>query len=816
MNYQVILKENELLKAQIAELQIKNQYFLQQQEEITSERERLSVTLRSIGDGVCTLDMMGKITMMNGIAEIMAGWQQHEAIGKFFDEVFVIQDEQSGRKRSQPVMEVMDSEYSTRTLNRWILTSRNGRQRYVEDYASPIKNKQGWVIGLIVVLHDVTRSCQAEKQIESERSRLNSILDGINESFYVSDPVTYDMLYANRVLREQYGNVDGQKCYITLKGRVTPCTTCSNHEIFGENEGKTHEWECYNELLHRWYRCIIRAIRWPDNRMVRCQLSIDITDRKLSEQALRESEDKFTQFMNSLPLMAFIKDQDGRYLYLNRASEEIIGDTKWQGKTSAEYFGQEIGSALARGDREVQSKGLFTDVVTIPSPDGILHTLEIHKFNIPKTGKKSVIGGFAIDITVKKRMEEIQQLIATRLETLVRLSSMTDSSVTDIADFALEEGVRLTRSAIGYLGFIDTKQKILKVYAWSKSVMKDCMMREKSVDFYIPDTKLLLEAARNRTAFITNDYQNAPEAKSGYPEGHFPISRYMSVPIMDGNHDIVLLAGVANKAEPYDEIDAQQLTLLMQGVWQHICQRNAKENQEKLIEELQHYIREIELFKDIVTHDLMAPLRSIKLNIELFEYTYKRRLDQKADVLIGQISESSVLLSGLIEAIKHYSDIGTQSMSIEPLDFNNLIEQVKGVLSIAIEHSGAVIEHHDLPVLMADRYQMIQLFQNLINNAIKFRRESPPRINISAEQRDGCCVFSVRDNGIGIAPEHSERIFRIFQQLKTKMDCEGKGIGLAVCKKIVERHGGRIWLESTNSIGAEFRFSLPVLGDETD
>jgi len=135
-------------------------------------------------------------------------------------------------------------------------------------------------------------------------------------------------------------------------------------------------------------------------------------------------------------------------------------------------------------------------------------------------------------------------------------------------------------------------------------------------------------------------------------------------------------------------------------------------------------------------------------------------------------------------------------------------------LKLAIEECRAVITHDPLPTVMADDAQLIQLFQNLIGNAIKFHGEQPPCVHISAERREKNWLFSIRDNGIGIDPQYSERIFIIFQRLHSKSEYPGSGIGLALCKKIVERHGGRIWLESKPGAGATFFFTLPVKGEQ--
>jgi light-regulated signal transduction histidine kinase (bacteriophytochrome) len=165
----------------------------------------------------------------------------------------------------------------------------------------------------------------------------------------------------------------------------------------------------------------------------------------------------------------------------------------------------------------------------------------------------------------------------------------------------------------------------------------------------------------------------------------------------------------------------------------------------------------------------------------------------------------------MINALLELSRVGTRGEAPAPTDVEAVIERTLKVLKRAIEETEAEVTHDPLPTVMADEAQLAQVFQNLIANAIKFRREGvPPRVHISAEQRGDEWMFSVADNGIGIDPDQAERIFQIFQRLHTREEYEGTGIGLALCKRIVERHGGRIWVASEVGHGSTFTFTLPA------
>ena len=173
-------------------------------------------------------------------------------------------------------------------------------------------------------------------------------------------------------------------------------------------------------------------------------------------------------------------------------------------------------------------------------------------------------------------------------------------------------------------------------------------------------------------------------------------------------------------------------------------------------------------------------------------------------------------MSTLIKDLLQYSRAGTRGQPFGPVNFEVVLSWTLTNLNFAIDEAGAIITHDPLPTVAADETQVIQLIQNLIGNAIKFRDEMPPEIHIGAERRAGSSqgeadiwLFSVRDNGIGIDPQYSERIFQIFQRLHSRHEYPGTGIGLAVCRRIVERHGGRIWVESTPGQGSTFYFTLP-------
>ncbi len=227
------------------------------------------------------------------------------------------------------------------------------------------------------------------------------------------------------------------------------------------------------------------------------------------------------------------------------------------------------------------------------------------------------------------------------------------------------------------------------------------------------------------------------------------------------------------------------------------------------VRELQRSNMDLEQFAYVASHDLQEPLRMVSSYTQLLSEHYKGKLSPEADKFIHFAIEGARQMQDLINDLLSYSRINPQCGSITPNDCGQLLEKVKNNLSVLLEESGAVIESGNLPTLDYDAVQLSQVFQNIISNAVKFCGSVAPRIKISSVHKDSEWVFSIKDNGIGIDPKHFDKIFIIFKRLHTHEEYEGTGMGLAICKKIIESHGGRIWVESSVGKGSTFFFTVP-------
>ena len=299
-----------------------------------------------------------------------------------------------------------------------------------------------------------------------------------------------------------------------------------------------------------------------------------------------------------------------------------------------------------------------------------------------------------------------------------------------------------------------------------------------------------------------SDYQAAREAIAKAQQGQ--VGRFSGYcPTADGTPtwwDVVI--------SPINGPDGNVDRLL--AVSRDITERKKAEDElRKLAAELERSNSDLQQFAYAASHDLQEPLRTISGFVRLIEKRYKGKLDETADEFIKYTCDGVERMRLLIKDLLVYSQVDTKERIFEPINCSIALEQAIHSLRSAIEESGAEVTYDPLPTVMADASQMSRLFQNLIGNAIKFHDEKPPRVHVSADREGDVWVFSVRDNGIGIDAKQRERIFVIFQRLHAREEFPGTGIGLAICKRIVERHGGRIWVESEPGNGSTFYFTIP-------
>jgi PAS domain S-box-containing protein len=293
---------------------------------------------------------------------------------------------------------------------------------------------------------------------------------------------------------------------------------------------------------------------------------------------------------------------------------------------------------------------------------------------------------------------------------------------------------------------------------------------------------------------------------------------YMGMPLFDSTGRVVGLIAVLSR-QPWHETQpmVEILNIFAARAAAELERQQAEAELQRQKQDLARSNAELQQFAYVASHDLQEPLRMVTSYLELLERRYHGQLDPKADQFIAYAVDGAVRMQTLINALLSYSRIGSREQLFQPVNGAEVLQDVLTNLQVTIEQNNAQITHDRLPLVSGDRTQLTQLFQNIINNGIKFRRAETPHIHIGVTRSSDKWLFSIRDNGIGIEDQYLDRIFVIFQRLHSRSEYPGTGIGLAICKKIVERHGGMLWVESqtdepTNrqmSQGSTFYFTLP-------
>ena len=286
---------------------------------------------------------------------------------------------------------------------------------------------------------------------------------------------------------------------------------------------------------------------------------------------------------------------------------------------------------------------------------------------------------------------------------------------------------------------------------------------------------------------------------------------FLSAPLLHRGEPIGCLNLHSLTENAYSELHrllAERIAIYIAGAIAN-AQLHAQVTQQA--EELARSNRELEQFAYVASHDLQEPLRMVSSYVQLLERRYSGQLDERAEKYIYFAVDGATRMQRLITDLLAYSRVGTKGGDLAPTDTASVVDEALSNLEVAVVNSNARVEYPDLPPVTADSSQLVQLFQNLIGNALKFKSEYHPRVEVRAEREGNYWLFSVRDNGVGFDQRYADRVFGVFKRLHRNSDIPGTGIGLAICQRIIDRHGGRIWAESAPGKGATFYFTLPAV-----
>jgi len=298
-------------------------------------------------------------------------------------------------------------------------------------------------------------------------------------------------------------------------------------------------------------------------------------ERNKAIEAMHDSEEQFSTFMDHVPAIVFLKDDKGKALYINKSFQDYFGED-WIGKTVFDKLPKEIAGPMDADDKLALTAGVTEKVETISTLKGKNHIFQTIKFPIHRSEKSPLLGGMAIDITDRMKAEEALILNSERMQSLLKINQMTDAPIKEITEFALDEGVRLTKSKFGFLAYINEDETKINMFSWSKVVLTECKLPYESLIIPVTTSGLLSQVIKQRKPVITNDYDAPNPWKGCYPDGHITLHRIINVPVFSGSK-IALIAGIADKDEEYNEEDVTQITLLMEGMWNLIERKRNEE-----------------------------------------------------------------------------------------------------------------------------------------------------------------------------------------------------------------------------------------------
>jgi len=497
------------------------------------------------------------------------------------------------------------------------------------------------------------------------------------------------------------------------------------------------------------------------------KLTEEVAHRKKTEEELRESRKRFRSLVETTSDWIWEVDRNGVYTYASPKVEALLGYVPEEviGKTPFDLMPAEEAERLTDLFQAfIDSRKSFQALEnTNLHKDGRRVMLETSGVPIFDDSDEFVgYKGIDRDITERKQAEEEIRRAAQEWKT-------TFASITDMVSIHDKDGklLRVNKAFANVFG-AEPEELIGKACyevvhgtkkPWPECPMKQMLETKKPVvaEFFEPRLGIYLEVSGSP---ILNE------------EGEFVAFVHVTKDITE--------------------------------------RKRMEEELKQTLAELERSNAELEEFAYVASHDLQEPLRMVASYLQLIERRYKNRLDKDADEFIAFAVDGATRMQKMINKVLLYSRIGKQSKPLRPIDCEDILDQVVANLAASIQESGVIVTRDPLPTVMANDALLIELFQNLIGNAVKFRGKKLPGIHIKAEKKGSDWVFSVRDNGIGVDPRHAERIFQIFQRLHGRNKYPGTGIGLAVCKKIVERFGGRIWVESETGKGSTFYFTIPI------
>ena len=823
-------------------------YYLRQRniyKTLWQTQEEFRTTLYSIGDAVITTDKSGIVKHINHVAEHLTGWNEAEAKGKPLLHVFKIINEDSRKIVESPIKKVLSAGLVVGLANHTLLISKDGKEIPIADSGAPIKNEDNKIIGVVIVFRDQTDERLARKALEvSERKFRHTFeLASIGKSLTSLDGKLVDV---NDAFCKMIGYSKDELATINFSEITYPDDLEASKEIVrsllaGEKETFRIE--------KRYVRKDGNVI-WTDvNAMVLKDLGgkpeyfithiIDITERKLTEEKILNANRVYAVISQINQTIVRIKDRDELFKEFCRIAIEFGKfQMAWFGSVDVEtgfikpllQAGKEDGylskiqnisiknipegrgptGKAIREKRYVFCNDIENDPIMAPWKEEALKRNYRSSIALPIKPFGKVIGAFTLYSSVLDFFdrEEINLLEEVANNISFSIESIETEKIRKETEYALresEERLRLS-TELGHIA------------VWEYSFLTNCMSRSKNHDKLYGlewqdkwDLNTFLNATHPDDRSFSNEFIQKSVAPGGPDQYKFDFR-------------VILPDSSIRWLEVTGQVVERNLNgqgLIVRGCLTDISDRKyAEEEIEKLNSDLEQRVIdrtakleaaniELEAFAYSVSHDLRAPLRGIDGFANILLEEYYEKLDEEGKRLLSVICEGSQKMGHLIDDLLAFSRIGRRELAISQIDMKTLANSIYYEVTSEEVREKILFSVSNLPYALGDTTMIRQLWTNLLSNAVKFSsKKEKPVIEISSNVENGKIVYCIKDNGVGFDMRYYEKLFGVFQRLHSEAEFQGTGVGLAIAKRIVTRHGGNIRAESEVDVGTKFYFSL--------
>ncbi|GAB3024660.1 PAS domain S-box protein [Natronobiforma cellulositropha] len=739
-------------------------------------RERCEAILETIDDGVYVLDADRRFTMVNDGFASLARVDRSDLVGRHVSTVFGT--EFDALERAHATGEESSAAPFEGTIHRG-----DGEELVVENRSTVLTSGplEGERIG---VVRDISGRKARERTLEESEQRYRTLAE-----YFPNGIVTlfdHDLRYT---LASGQGFAKIPVEAADLEGRhfrdVWPPETADELEpIFLAALAGT---ERSVELEYAGREWVVRAVPITDERgdtFAGMTMAQDITVQKDRERYLRDAKAKLEAATEAGAIGTWEWDIEADRMVVGTSFADTFGVDPDAAETGVplEQFIASIHPAdrervVASVERAVETGGAYEEEYRVRDADGDLRWVVARSsVTYDDAGDPQTFPGALVDITDRKNAEEELKHHKRQLETLFEVLPV--GAVVARADgYLVEANETATEIWGGDVFDAEAVSEYDRYTAWWPE----------SGDRVQPDEWTMAQVLRGEEVTEPNVYE---------------------IEAVDGTRKIIMEHGMPVRD---DDGDVQLGVVTLSDITER---REYRRRLETAVSKLEASNERLEQFAYAASHDLQEPLRMVSSYLQLVDSRYRSDLDEEGREFLAFAIDGADRMREMVDGLLEYARVDTRGDPLEPVDLESVFDAVVGDLAVGIDESGAVVTSESLPCVYGDANQLRQVFQNLLSNAITYAGDEPPRIHVSAERHRSEWLLSVQDDGIGIDPADEDQVFEIFQRLHSRDEFDGSGIGLALCKRIVERHGGEIWVDSAPGEGATFSFTLPAVDDD--